>query len=94
MISWRRIVLESVLFAAIVCGGYILFEIIQGMIITQAYVPDILSQYEHVEHLPSQVSFGAVLRGGKLITVQGAALFLVLCGLYGSIRYAFTKRKR
>ena len=94
MISWKRIALESVLFAIAVCGGYMLFGIIQGMIITQAYVPDILSQYEHVEHLQSQVSFGAVLRGGKLITVQGAALFLMLCGLYGSIRYAFARRKR
>lgn len=95
MISWKRIVLESILFAGACCGVYILFQIVQGMILTYTYVPDIVSQYEHVEYLQSQVAIGTIQREGDWrFAWQGVAIFLGLGVLYGGVRYAIAQKKR
>ncbi|ETT34382.1 hypothetical protein [Paenibacillus sp. FSL R5-808] len=93
MITRKRIMLESVLFAAAIYGGYLLFMVLQGMIQTQRYVPnpDEIRGYEQAEYLQTEVAFGMIERNSEWLAVTAVGEFILLCGLYGSIRYIWAK---
>ncbi|MGC6586318.1 hypothetical protein ACPV3A_15295 [Paenibacillus sp. Dod16] len=91
----KRVVMESVLFAAAIYIGYFVFMMLQGMVLTQRYVRDLdLSrQYEQTESLPAQAAFGMIERNSEWFTVAAIGGFIVLSGLYGSVRWLLAKRR-
>lgn len=68
---------------------------LQGMVLTQRYVRDLdLSrQYEQAESLPAQAAFGMIERNSEWFTVAAIGGFIVLSGLYGSVRWMLAKRR-
>ncbi|WP_242615143.1 hypothetical protein [Paenibacillus solani] len=92
----KRIVLESVLFAAAIYAGCMAFMVVQGMILTQRYVPnlEITSQYEHAQTLQSQVNFGIMEQNSGWAVVTTIGGLILAGGLYGYIRWFFTRRRK
>lgn len=94
MMTRKRLAMESVLFAAAIYIGYFAFMMLQGMVLTQRHAQDLdlTRQYERVETLQTQVTFGMVERssGWQTAAIGG---FVLLGGLYGYIRWQWTKRR-
>ncbi|MCV4232295.1 hypothetical protein OHJ21_14015 [Virgibacillus sp. LDC1] len=91
----KRVVMESVLFAAAIYVGYFVFMMLQGMVLTQRHVRniDLALQYEQAESLQAQVAFGMIERNSEWFTVAVMGGFIVLGSLYGSIRWMLAKRR-
>ncbi|MGG3306490.1 hypothetical protein ABER23_03570 [Paenibacillus lautus] len=91
----KRVVMESVLFAAAIYIGYFVFMIFQGLVLTQRHVRDLdlTKQYERAESLQSQVAFGMIERNSEWLTVAAIGGFIVLGGLYGCVRWMLAKRR-
>lgn len=91
--SRKRMIIESVLFAAVIYGGYFMFMVLQGMIQTQRHVPNLEQAYEQVEYLQTEAAFGMIERDSEWLGSAAVGGFIMLCGLYGSIRYIWAKRR-
>ncbi|MEC0201998.1 hypothetical protein P4H39_05090 [Paenibacillus lautus] len=91
----KRVVMESVLFAAAIYIGYFVFMMLQGMVLTQRHVRDLdlTRHYERVETLQTQVAFGMIERNSEWFTVAAIGGFILLGSLYGSIRWMLAKRR-
>ncbi|WP_339266367.1 hypothetical protein MKY48_22415 [Paenibacillus sp. FSL W8-0187] len=91
----KRVVMESVLFAAAIYIGYFVFMILQGLVLTQRHVRDLdlTRQYERAESLQAQVTFGMIERNSEWLTVAAIGGFIVLGGLYGCVRWMLAKRR-
>ncbi|MGG4091095.1 MULTISPECIES: hypothetical protein [Paenibacillus] len=91
----KRVVMESVLFAAAIYIGYFVFMILQGLVLTQRHVRDLdlTRQYERAESLQAQVAFGMIERNSEWLTVAAIGGFIVLGGLYGCVRWMLAKRR-
>ncbi|WP_246059785.1 hypothetical protein [Paenibacillus lautus] len=92
----KRVVMESVLFAAAIYIGYFVFMMLQGMVLTQRHVRDLdlTRQYEQAESLQAQVAFGVIERNSEWFTVAAMGGFILLGSLYGSVRWMLAKRRR
>ncbi|WP_068775503.1 hypothetical protein [Paenibacillus sp. FJAT-26967] len=64
------------LFSAVVAVVYYLIQLIHGMVLTLAYVPDVVRAYENAEVHNQQVSFGSVASMPYLLVVE-VALFML-----------------
>lgn len=83
-----RILLESAVFGIVAGILYFAWTVIQGYWMTVNHVPDVISSYENVEYLQTQVSFGMI---GAPNGWFYAAVFLLPGAIYGLNRWAFTK---
>ncbi|GIO96189.1 hypothetical protein J14TS5_12750 [Paenibacillus lautus] len=91
----KRIVMESVLFAAAIYIGYFVFMILQSLVLTQRQVRnlDLTRQYERAESLHAQVAFGMIERNSEWLTVAAIGGFILLGSLYGCVRWMLAKRR-
>ncbi|MVP02294.1 hypothetical protein [Paenibacillus lutrae] len=72
----KRNVILFGLFSAVVAVVYYLIQLIQGMVLTLTYVPDVTRAYENVEVLNQQVSFDSSASMPYLLLVE-IALFML-----------------
>lgn len=92
----KRIIIESILFAAVIYAGYLAFMVVQGMILTQRFMadPEITRQYEQTQALQSQVSFGIMNQNSVWSVVITIGGLIVAGGLYGCVRWFCTRQRR
>ncbi|MDR6726722.1 quinol-cytochrome oxidoreductase complex cytochrome b subunit [Paenibacillus amylolyticus] len=89
----KPLVLESIIVSLLLTVGIIFWQVIQGMILTYQYKPDIAASYASVEKLQSTVTFGMVVRADLTFMLMiGAGLFLFMC-LYYRVRSRMKQRK-
>ena len=90
----KRLAMESVLFAAAIYIGYLAFMVLQGMVLTKRHEQDqdLTKQYERMETLQTEVTFG-MMEGSGWQTAAAIGGFVLLGGLYGYIRWQWTKRR-
>lgn len=90
----KPLVLESIIVSLLLTVGIIIcWQIIQGMILTYQYKPDIAASYASVEKLQSTVTFGTVVRADLTFMLMiGAGLILFTC-LYYRVRSRMKQRK-
>ncbi|MCG7379066.1 hypothetical protein MH215_18800 [Paenibacillus sp. ACRSA] len=89
----KPLVLESIIVSLLLTVGIICWQVIQGMILTYQYQPDIAASYASVEKLQSTVTFGTVVRADLTFMLMiGAGLILFTC-LYYSVRSRMKQRK-
>ncbi|WFB56656.1 hypothetical protein [Paenibacillus sp. BR1-192] len=95
MMTRKRLAMESVLFAAAIYIGYFAFMMLQGMVLTKRHAQDLdlAKQYERMETLQPQVTFGMMERSSGWQTAAAIGGFVLLGGLYGYIRWQWTKRR-
>lgn len=95
MLTRKRLAMESVLFAVAIYIGYFAFMMLQGMVLTQRHAQDLdlAKQYERMETLQTQVTFGMMERSSGWQTAAAIGGFVLLGGLYGYIRWQWTKRR-
>ncbi|QOT11256.1 hypothetical protein JNUCC32_04295 [Paenibacillus sp. JNUCC32] len=95
MMTRKRLAMESVLFAAAIYIGYFAFMMLQGMVLTKRHAQDLdlAKQYERMETLQPQVTFGMMERSSGWQTAAAIGGFVLLGGLYGCIRWQWTKRR-
>ena len=90
----KKLLIESIivsLFIAAVINGW---WIIQGMLITKNYVPNILESYESVDHLQSKVSFGIIDSGGWITWLMRLVGLLCMMIAYYGIRIWLNQKLR
>lgn len=84
----KRILIESIIVSVIIFVLPIMIKVIQGVISTKKYVPDIIDSYTTTNYSQHKVSFGIVYRNeyswGTVIAGIGAFMLLIL--LYYGIR--------
>ncbi|WP_371825258.1 hypothetical protein [Paenibacillus soyae] len=94
----KRWIWESLAVALLVVLGWVGWNVYQGYVLTYNYVPDIINQYESVDNLQHQVSFGTIPRFDFLSWITVAAAFLLLAAVYYFGRFAIStiwhRRKR
>ncbi|MGG3279836.1 hypothetical protein [Paenibacillus solani] len=92
----KRIVIESILFAAAIYAGYLALMVVQGMILTQRYVPNLemTRHYEQTQTLQSQVTFGIMEQKSVWAVATTIGGLIVAGGLYGCIRWFCTRQRR
>lgn len=92
----KRIVIESILFAAAIYAGYLAFMVLKGMILTQRFMtnPEITRQYEQAQTLQSQVNFGLMEQNSVWAVLTTIGGLVLAGGLYGCIRWFYTKQGR
>ncbi|MDQ0170675.1 hypothetical protein [Paenibacillus tundrae] len=89
----KPLVLESIIVSLLLTVGIICWQVIQGMILTYQYKPDIVASYTSMEKLQSKVVFGTVFRADlTFMLLIGAGLFLFTC-LYYRVRSRMKQRK-
>lgn len=88
-----RYVIESIVFAALLLAVWIGWQVVQGMIVTKAYKPNIAEQYTNVEYLEERIAFGAAAGAGGWTYMVVA--FAALAVFYYGVRklHADWKRK-
>ncbi|MGG3507535.1 hypothetical protein ABES58_18890 [Paenibacillus lautus] len=91
----KRLVMESMLFAAAIYIGYFVFMILQGLVLTQRHVRDLdlTRQYERAESLQAQVTFGMIEWNSEWFTMAAIGGFILLGSLYGCVRWMLAKRR-
>ncbi|WP_459965009.1 hypothetical protein [Paenibacillus sp. JCM 10914] len=96
MLSRRRIVLESVLFAVVIYGGYYLFMIWHGYRFPEAYIEesDTNSNVGEVIEIPLQSSSSHIAHvewNSDWSNIKFIVGFFVLCFLYTGTRMLLIK---
>lgn len=59
-----RITIEAIIVAIVTLSIFYIWPIVQGMLLTNNHVPDVVANYESVDHLQSSVSFGTITHTG------------------------------
>lgn len=92
----KRIVMESILFAAAIYAGYLVFMVLQGMILSQRYVSnaEMARQYEQNQTLQSQVNFGIIEQNSFWAVVTTIGGLILAGGIYGCVRWFCTGQRR
>ncbi len=82
----KRLLIESVIFSLVVIVLWVLWQVLQGYLLTLRYVPDIANGYRTADVLESKVAFGVIYRPDWLSYVSGIGIFIVLAMVYYGIR--------
>ena len=95
----KRILIESILVSIIIFVLPIVIRVIQGLISSKKYVPDIIDSYATANYQQHKVSFGIVyINEYSWVTITaGIGVFILVVLLYIGIRIRidqWIKRKR
>ncbi|MBU9710720.1 hypothetical protein [Evansella tamaricis] len=79
-----KLIMKSVIFSIVVHMVYFTVIIVQGLILTKSYVPEIVESYENVTYLQQEVTFGYVINASFFVftflavAIIGAIIFHLL----------------
>ena len=87
----KRLLLESIIVSVLVLLIGFGWEIVQGMLLTRKYVPDIMNSYNSADYLQHKVSFGILYGGNWILSFVS---FLILVFLYYGFRLLLNYMRR
>ncbi|MNJ51220.1 cytochrome b6 [compost metagenome] len=82
----KRVFIESIIVSIVIIIAVLGFNIVQGMLLTRNYVPDVTNGYASVDYLQHKVEFGIVNRLDWLTIVFGFSGILLLAMTYYVLR--------
>ncbi|MFX3647797.1 MAG: hypothetical protein ACE3K2_28320 [Paenibacillus sp.] len=82
----KRLAMESVLVTLLFIIGFVVWNIVQGMIKTMNYVPDLTNTASSSTSLQSKVTFGTIVRWDTTTIIMAVAGFILLAAAYYSLR--------
>ncbi|MGO4730457.1 hypothetical protein [Paenibacillus sp. 2KB_22] len=82
----KRLVMESVLVTLLFIIGFAAWNVVQGMIMTMNYVPDLTNTASSVNPLQSKVAFGTMVRWDSTSMIMAVAGFILLAAAYYGLR--------
>lgn len=82
----KRLATESVLVTLLFIIGFVAWNVLQGMITTKNYVPDLMNTASSGTPLQSKVAFGTIVRWDTTTMIMAFAGFILLAAAYYGLR--------
>ncbi|QOS77718.1 hypothetical protein JNUCC31_23600 [Paenibacillus sp. JNUCC31] len=82
----KRLGVESLLVTLLFTLGFMAWNVIQGMLMTLKYAPEIMNNNSSVTTLQSNVAFGSIVRWDTTFILIAAIGFLLLAAAYYGLR--------
>lgn len=82
----KRLAAESVLVTLLFIIGFAAWNVVQGMIMTMNYAPDLTNTASSVTPLQSKVAFGTMVRWDTTSMIMAVAGFILLAAAYYGLR--------
>jgi quinol-cytochrome oxidoreductase complex cytochrome b subunit len=82
----KRLAMESFLVTLLFIIGFVAWNVVQGMIRTMNYVPDLMNTASSVTPLQSKVAFGTLVRWDSTSMILAVAGFILLAAAYYGLR--------
>ncbi|MEK4272811.1 MULTISPECIES: hypothetical protein [unclassified Paenibacillus] len=82
----KRLATESVLVTLLFIIGFAVWNVVQGMIMTMNYVPDLMNTASSGTPLQSKVAFGTMVRWDITSMIMAVAGFVLLAAAYYGLR--------
>lgn len=82
----KRLAMESVLVTLLFIIGFAAWNVVQGMIMTMNYVPDLTNTATYGNPLQSKVAFGTIVRWDTTSMIMAVAGFVLLAAAYYGLR--------
>lgn len=90
----KRLAMESVLVTLLFIIGYAAWNVVQGMIMTMNYVPDLTNTASSGTPLQSKGAFGTIVRWDSSMIIVGIGAVILFGTAYYVIRSQFQQRKQ
>ncbi|MBT2284860.1 hypothetical protein J7E78_15055 [Paenibacillus polymyxa] len=87
----KRLAIESVLVTLLFIIGFVAWNVVQGMIMTMNYVPDLTNTASSGTPLQSKVAFGTLVRWDTTSMIMAVAGFILLAAAYYGLRSALQR---
>ncbi|WP_314588554.1 hypothetical protein [Paenibacillus terrigena] len=87
----KRVFVESIIVGILLILGYYGWQVLNGMLLTLNYKPDMIDTYATVETLDEKVSFGTSNESSSVYWLLGC---IGLCTLYYGIRIAMIRTRK
>jgi len=87
----KRLAMESVLVTLLFIIGFVAWNVVQGMIMTMNYVPDLTNTAAYGNPLQSKVAFGTIIRWDTTAMIMAVAGFVLLAAAYYGLRSAMQR---
>lgn len=82
----KRLALESFLVTLLFIIGFVAWNVVQGMIMTMNYVPDLTNTASSVTPLQSKIAFGSRVQWDTTSMIMAVAGFILLAAAYYGLR--------
>lgn len=82
----KRLGMESLLVTLLFTLGFMVWNVIQGMLMTLNHTPEMLNNGSSVTSLESKVDFGSIARWDTTSILVAAVGFLLLAAAYYGLR--------
>ena len=82
----KRLAMESFLVTLLFIIGFVAWNIVQGMIMTMNYVPDLMNTASSGTLLQSKVAFGTIVSWDAISIIMAVAGFILLAAAYYGLR--------
>ncbi|OAX50181.1 hypothetical protein [Paenibacillus sp. AD87] len=82
----KRLGMESLLVTLLFTLGFMVWNVIQGMLMTLNHTPEMLNNASSVTSLESKVDFGSIARWDTTSILVAAVGFLLLAAAYYGLR--------
>ncbi|WP_458462456.1 hypothetical protein [Paenibacillus sp.] len=87
----KRLAMESVLVTLLFSIGFAAWNVVQGMIMTMNYVPDLTNTASSSTPLQSKIAFGTIVRWDITSILMAVVGFLLLATAYYGLRSALQR---
>ncbi|MBD8840163.1 hypothetical protein IFU39_20340 [Paenibacillus sp. CFBP 13594] len=82
----KRLAMESFLVTLLFIIGFVAWNIVQGMVMTMNYVPDLMNTASSGMPLQSKVAFGSIVQWDTTSIIMAVAGFVLLTAVYYGLR--------
>jgi len=82
----KRLAMESVLVTLLFIIGFVAWNVVQGMIMTMNYVPDLTNITSSGTPLQSKIAFGTLVQWNITSMIMAVAGFILLAAAYYGLR--------
>lgn len=82
----KRLAMESVLVTLLFIIGFVAWNVVQGMIMTMNYVPDLMNTASSGTPLQSKVAFGTLVQWNITSMIMAVAGFILFAAAYYGLR--------
>lgn len=82
----KRLAMESLLVTLLFIIGFVAWNIVQGMVMTMNYVPDLMNTTSSGTPLQSKIAFGTIVQWDTTSIIMAVAGFVLLAAVYYGLR--------